>query len=783
MLQPRTRWSVKTADQMIVKQIAEELRLTPLVATLLANRGITTPEAAHSFLYPSEDFHNPFLLNDMDKCVERIYRAIENQEKIVVYGDYDADGVTSTVVMLNALAELGANCDFYIPNRFTEGYGPNESAFRYLKNNGTDLIITVDNGISGLHEAQIAKEIGLDLIITDHHEPGTELPEAIAVIHPKRNDSTYPFKDLAGVGVSFKVASALLNRTPFELLPFVAIGTIADLVPLLDENRLIAKKGIQGLRVTNQIGLLALMKQAGINQQEITEETIGFGLAPRINAPGRIENAGIAVELFTSTEKDEVTQLASEIDQINSERQQIVNEIAEEAIAMVTEAQSKYDHKVIIAGKEGWHAGVIGIVASRLVEQFYRPVIVLSFDSEKGLAKGSARSIPGFNLFENLSQCKELLPHFGGHPMAAGMTLKISDVPELQARLNQLAKIQMTEEDFIPITILDGIFPLGETSLSAIEEMQALAPFGVENPKPKILIEDVHLPLLRKVGTDEKHLKLTLSNGEEQLDGIAFGLGNYADHISPLAKVSCIGELGINEWNNVRKPQILLKDLSVNEWQLFDYRGHKKLDQWIDKIPKENRKLIIFQKETITKLNLSNFQNETILIDSEEAARECLLDGHQVVLVDLPSNQNLIEALLKGKEVSRIYAHFYQEDTQFFKTIPTREHFKWFYALLLKNGVFDIRRYGNDIAKHRGWSTNTIHFMTKVFFELDFVTINNGIISVTKGVQKRDLSESKTYSDTLNMIQLEKDLIYSSYQQLKTWFDNLISLSNYEEAK
>jgi len=782
LLKAKTRWFVKPVDPLKVEQLVNELKVAPLVAKLLLNRGIDTKEKALSFIQCTDDFHDPFLLDHMDLCVNRIERAVKNNERIIVYGDYDADGVTSTVVMLRALHEFGAqNVDFYIPNRFTEGYGPNERAFRTFKEAGYDLIITVDNGISGIHEAQVAKEIGIDLIITDHHEPGDVIPEAIAVIHPKLKNSAYPFKELAGVGVAFKVAQALLKRNPVELLPFVAIGTIADLVPLEDENRLIAKRGIEQIRTTLEKGIRALAQVSGLKLEEMDEESIGFSLAPRINAPGRLDSAMPVVELFMSTDDEEAEFLATEISSYNVERQEIVNSMTEAAIQMVTEQQLKYDHPVIIVGHSSWNPGVIGIVASRLVEKFYRPVFVFSYDEESGLAKGSARSIPGFNLYENLTQCKDILPHFGGHPMAAGMTLRISDIPKLQLTLNQLAKLQLKPEDFIPITELDVSIPLSEITVEAIEQVQLLAPFGVRNPKPRVMIEDIHFSQMKKVGTDQKHLKVTFQDEDHQLDGIGFNLGEISDHISSLSKVSVIGELGINEWNNIRKPQIFIKDLAVSQWQLFDYRGNKKLLTWIDKLPEENCVFIVFSMENYKQLmNLGRSQN-FILIDSDQIASEVNLDDQNVVLIDFPPTKNRLVSLIKGKKIQRIYAYFYQNDTQFFKTFPSREQFKWLYTFLVKKGVFDFQRYSHDLAQYRGLSLDTIEFMLQVFLELEFVTMENGIVSVNKQVQKRDLSESITYARRQELIQLEKELLYSSYQQLKEWFQTYLKHHSEEE--
>lgn len=431
MLKSKTRWVVRKPDQHLVQMLANELKITPLTASLLVNRGLDTVDAARYFLFGKDDFHDPFLLKGMDLAVNRIRQAIEHHERILIYGDYDADGISSTSLLMLTLLDFGAMVDFYIPNRFTEGYGPNEQAFRQAKENGFSLIITVDTGIAAVHEAAVAKELGLDLIITDHHEPGPVLPTALAIIHPKLPDSTYPFRELAGVGVAFKLAHALYGKTPEHLLEIAVIGTVADLVSLKGENRLIVKKGLEQLRSTKNIGLKAIFKSAGIDPLTINEETIGFTLGPRINAVGRLKDADLAVRLLLTDDPEEAEIFATEIEVLNKTRQEIVNTITAEAIEEVETHYSGPENKVLVIGREGWNAGVIGIVASRLVEKFYRPVIVLSFDRDKGLAKGSARSIQGFDLFHNLSTCRDILPHFGGHPMAAGMTLKLDDVDEL----------------------------------------------------------------------------------------------------------------------------------------------------------------------------------------------------------------------------------------------------------------------------------------------------------------------------------------------------------------
>ncbi|MCM3725254.1 single-stranded-DNA-specific exonuclease RecJ [Neobacillus cucumis] len=773
MLKSKTKWIVRNSDRNLAQMLVNELKITPLVASLLVNRGLNTVESARYFLFGKDEFHDPFLLKGMETAVKRIREAIEKQEPILIFGDYDADGVSSTSVLMITLRDLGANVQFYIPNRFTEGYGPNEPAFRQAAENGIKLIITVDTGIAAVHEASVAHEIGLDLIITDHHEPGPVLPEALAIIHPKLPDSIYPFRELAGVGVAFKLAHALYGEIPEHLFEIAVIGTIADLVSLKGENRLIAKKGLEKLKVTQNIGLKAILKVAGVDPMSINEETIGFTLAPRINAVGRLEDADLAVQLLLTDDPHEAASLAEEMDALNKTRQEIVNAITVEAIEEVEKNYPIETNKVLVIGKEGWNPGVIGIVASRLVEKFYRPTIVLNFDPDKGLAKGSARSIVGYDLFKNLSTCRELLPHFGGHPMAAGMTLKLEDVAELRERLNRLADEQLTDTDLIPITQLDEEIRLRDISLSSLNELSLLAPFGMDNPKPKVLIDNVAITSMRKIGSEQNHLKVLVSEEDSTLDGIGFGLGTLVDHISPASKISLIGELSINEWNNIRKPQIFIHDMAVHSWQLFDFRGQKRANHIETTVPAENRKIILFNKENLEKLK-PELRSEVIFIQDMEEAKS--FDGYKanIALVDFPPSKDLLKGLFAGKEPARIYAYFFKEASDYFSTIPTRDHFKWFYALLLKKGPIDLKLHGETIAKHRGWSQETIKFMSKVFSELDFVTINNGFITLKTGAPKRDLTDSQTYQTKQAQYALERELLFSSFQELKGWFDQVI---------
>ncbi|MCM3442004.1 single-stranded-DNA-specific exonuclease RecJ [Metabacillus halosaccharovorans] len=778
MLKANTRWMIQSSDETFIQNLRENLSVTPLVASLLVNRGINSVEAAQEFLdTDSQTFHDPFLLKDMDKAVQRIQKAIHNNEHILVYGDYDADGVSSTTVLLTTLRKLGAKADFYIPNRFSEGYGPNEAAFRLAHERGFSLIITVDTGIAAVHEADIAKGLGVDLIITDHHEPGPVLPDALAIIHPKQPECMYPFKELAGVGVAFKLSHALLGEVPTDLLEVAAIGTIADLVVLHGENRLIAKRGINQLKTTNRIGLKALLKIANVKLQEINEDTIGFALGPRINAVGRLQSADPAVDLLLSDNEEEAMMIAEEIDLLNKERQKLVNTMTEEAIEEVNTRFPIEQNPVLVIAKEGWNPGVVGIVASRLVDRFYRPTIVLSIDKEKGIAKGSARSIVGFDLFENLSTCRDILPHFGGHPMAAGMTLQLEDVNELRERLVEKAHMILTEDDFIPVTRVDVSCKLEDITVKSIEEMQQLSPFGMNNPKPIIHLEDMTLANVRKIGAEQNHLKIVFSQEEQQLDCVGFGMGYIHDELSPAVAVSAIGELTINEWNNLRKPQIMLKDLKVNQWQLFDFRGSRNVDHLISLLSSsEAGQIITFQSKTYEDLAQRGLDHKAFRVQSDEDAKNLDARDKHLLLLDIPSSIELLDGLFSKGKPARIYSVFQQEADHFFSTIPTRDHFKWYYGFLLKQSSFKLREQGELLAKHKGWTKETIEFMSQVFFELEFVTIENGVISTNSTSQKRDLSESKTYTQKQNQIELEKTLLYTSYMQLKQWFEQRFPL-------
>ncbi|MFA8439688.1 single-stranded-DNA-specific exonuclease RecJ [Pueribacillus sp. YX66] len=780
MLESLTRWQVKEIDEAIVQQIQNKLSISEVTARLLVSRGIESVESAKNFLHiDSTPYFDPFLLKDMERAVKRIHTAIEKQETILIFGDYDADGVTSTSLLVYTFRKLHAKFLTYIPNRFTEGYGPNEAAFRWAKQQGVSLIVTVDTGISAVYEAEVAKELQLDLIITDHHEPPLTLPDAFAIINPKQPDCSYPFNELAGVGVAFKLAQALVGTVPKELLDLVAIGTVSDLVPLIEENRKFVFEGIPLIENSDKPGIQALLASCGLNGKPLDEEQIGFLLGPRLNAAGRMDSADPALQLLIAMNEDDANAWAEQLNELNKERQKLVDAMAKQAIDLVEE---KYKNdRVIVISHEGWNSGVIGIVASRLVERYYRPVVALAIELESGEAKGSARSIAHFDLYANLSLCEDILVNFGGHTMAAGLTINVNQIDELRQRLNVIAQEQLTGDDFIPITEIDVECNVEDVTIETLEEIAQLAPFGVGNPKPKVLLENKQLSHVRKIGSQENHLKFQLKENEAVLEGVGFRFGHLFHEVTQNVSVSLVGELSINEWNGFRKPQVILSDLSVQNWQLFDYRGVKQVAEHLKRLRAEDVQLIYFRNETIDALQLYHWEQVAYCPITNNGSFDLNRPYH--VILDLPRQENELSDWYASiaKQPKRTYAFFHHAEDHLFTPIPSREQFKLFYALMKKVQQTTVEK-AFRLARSYRLRDDSIHFITKVFNELNFVKINEGNLSFVNNPEKKALTDSKTYQHKLAMIEIEKKLLYSSYDELKSFFQNIYDRLQVEEA-
>ncbi|MFT9817608.1 single-stranded-DNA-specific exonuclease RecJ [Lysinibacillus sp. NPDC056185] len=768
MILSKKRWQVEHPDAKLVQTLQNDLQLSAIAAKILAARGCETTADAESLLNMTEaSIHDPFLMHGMAEAVARIEHALENGEKILVFGDYDADGVSSTTVMLNVLLDLGADVSFKIPNRFIHGYGPNEVLFREAHDEGVQLIITVDNGISGIEPIRIAKELGMDVIVTDHHEPGDELPPADIILHPRIPEGHYPFGDLAGVGVAFKLAHALYGELPTQLFEYVAIGTVADLVPLVDENRYLVKRGIEEMRRSLSPWVQAMCEVASAEQAKISEETIGFYFGPRLNAVGRLGEAAPGVELLMAEDNAKAIAIAKQLNTCNSERKDIVKSITDEAIALIESDKKVGESLVLVIAGEGWNAGVVGIVASRLVELYYRPTIVLSLDHEKGTAKGSARSIEGFHLYNELAKNRDILPHFGGHPMAAGMTLSIEHVDELRSRLDAQARACLSEEQLTPVLNIDIPLKMDEISADAIEEISTLGPYGTDFPKPVYVLEDVEISSMRKIGAAENHIKIELTDGYEKLDSVGFNKGHLHDELTYGIKVSFTGDLQINEWQGRKKAQFMIEDVQTTEWQLFDIRGIRQTSRWLNTVPKEEATFIAFRSETITYYQ-SLIGVPILAVDPTLSNVE---QSNYIVLLDLPQNVQMLENVLRKTAPSRIYAHFYMPDSQYFNGLPTREQFSWYYKFLKNRPAFPLNMHLAELAKHTGWPLDALKFMTQVFFELDFVKMESGLTTVNVNAPKQALTEAPSYKQRSEQIEMEQKLVYAPYIELKQWFD------------
>lgn len=553
------KWEVSKVNNEEVEKFAKKHKLSNLLASILIRKNITTDEEVNKFLNPTRmDFYNPFLLPDMEKAVDRITKAVENKENITIYGDYDVDGITSITLLKNFFANSNIDVKTYIPNRLEEGYGLNKDAIREISYSETKLIITVDCGITGIQEIEYAKKIGIDVIVTDHHEPGEEIPNCIAVIDAKRKDNKYPFNQLAGCGVAFKLMQALATKWKLpekeylKFLDIAAIGTISDIVPLIDENRVIAKLGLMLVERTNNIGLKTLIDLCGF--KKIDSTMVSFGLSPRINACGRLGHADEALELFLANDKNTTTKLAKKMNEYNTARQQVERKIYDEAVKEIIKEKDK---PAIVLGKEGWHHGVAGIVSSKITDEYFKPSILICFEGDEG--KGSGRSIPGFDLHEALMECSTYLEKFGGHSMAVGITIKKDKFKEFKKVFTEYAESKNIS-DIVPIINIERKVELKDVDIKSVKELQKLEPFGEQNKMPLFLIENLKIVSIRSL-SEGKHLKILLKQDNFFIDAIGFNMGDLTEQYKIEDKVDIVGTIDINVFNGNENVQLTIKDM------------------------------------------------------------------------------------------------------------------------------------------------------------------------------------------------------------------------------
>ncbi len=556
----KKKWECMAPSKEMIEKISSRFGISELIAGVLVNRGLTEEKPIEVFLNPTrKDFYDPYLLEDMDIAVEKIHEVIDKRGRILIYGDYDVDGITSIAVLKKFLDERGVDVSYHIPNRLNEGYGLKKETLEDISKQNYDLMITVDCGISAIEEVDYANSLGIKTIITDHHEALDEIPKAMAVVNPKRRDSKYPFRGLAGVGVVFKLIQAISMKLELDekeylkYLDLVCVGTISDIVPLIDENRVIAKLGLKLIEVTRNLGLRELLKVS--RYKKIDSSTISFGVAPRINACGRMGHAEEALKLFLTSNIVEAQEITKKLEQYNQERQNIEKRIFTEANAQIEKEVENINS--IVLGSENWHHGVIGIVASKLTEMYYKPTILVCFEGEE--AKGSGRSILGFDLHNALCETSEYLEKYGGHEMAVGLTLKREKFAEFKNKFQELVD-SSNISDIIPIINIDYQLSSKEIKKEIAKEIGILEPFGEANKMPIILFKNLKISSIRAL-SEGKHLKLTLNNENQWIDAIGFNMGNLSEEYQLGDKVDIVGMLEINEFNNNEYLQINMKDI------------------------------------------------------------------------------------------------------------------------------------------------------------------------------------------------------------------------------
>lgn len=758
MLSKPKIWNIQNYNKEKASCLAAELGISTIVTSVLLERGYDTVEQIREFLYGSkEPFHDPFLMKDMLKVVTRIEQALANSEKITVYGDYDVDGMTASSLLYLYLKSLGAKVDTYIPKRENEGYGLNDDALNHIYASGTGLVITVDCGISGLKEVEAAPE-GMDIIITDHHTVPDVLPPAYAIINPKQAGCAYPFKNLSGVGVAFKICQALAkhkNGSNYwwdDLTELAALGTVADIVPLIGENREIVRRGLKAMADTRLVGLQALIKISGCQKEHITSENVGFMLAPRLNAVGRLEHAQSAVELLVSDNEAAAMEIAEKLNYENSLRQDISRKIMEEAEVLLS--QEEHIDTAIILASETWHQGVIGIVASRLVEKYHLPVILMSISG--GVAKGSCRSIPALNLYEAIKAESDILTQFGGHHQAAGLTLPAEKVAEFKERFRAYVQEHLQEEDYCPRLNVDCLLgDMGLITVKDLEDLALLEPFGCCNPAPVFAFNNALLYNYKLIGKDKMHLQFSVTKGEYDYKAVMW---NKAEML-PMLYDNMVADLAympkINIWNG--ETSVQFHALSIRQESfLYDYR-----QQRVDKAKLTESFLRLNSNVVIYVNDLKHIPDG--FNDKYVKFREYgdFISSNIAVLYDIP-HINLKEIIkkLKLRNVQNIVIGFNIADRDSFEqkmllNYPDRNIMASAYRKVMEQ----LKQHGTVSYKKllTDFSDTITENILEIMQELGFI-VKDADNLVIGEIKKHQLEDSSLFCK----LQTEKDILYST---------------------
>lgn len=737
-------WIYPNYDENFLKEL-ESYSISKNIAKILNARNITDMTSVKKYFSDEyEEGYDPFLMHDMQKAVDRINEAIENEEKILVYGDYDADGITSTVLLVETLISMGANVSSYIPNRFEEGYGPNKEAFTKIINSGITLIITVDNGIAGVEEVDLANELGCDVIVTDHHKIQDTIPNAYAIIHPEHPEGNYPFKKLAGVGVAFKLAHALLEIFPDFLLDLVAIGTIADMVSITDENRIFVKQGLELINEDPRIGLKMLLELSGIDTK-IDEQTVGFYIAPKLNSIGRMDSAKLGLSFLMAEDPVTARALAEQIEQYNIQRKQVTEEIVKDVISKIENSDKKQKNVIMVSGE--YHEGVLGIVASNIVEKYQRPVFIMN--EKEGILKGSARSIFDFNIYAAMNKISDLFVAFGGHTLAAGFSFEQDNFEKIEEFLDNEFEEFKQNNDLKANKNIDIVTSLEDISYQFLNSLDALKPYGMDFEKPTVLIENAMVLNKAYFGSEKQYLRLTIADEVGNLDCITFKDSATFDKIEKNDIIDLLCNIDKNNFNGRTKLQAHIIDIHIKEFLFEDLRF---INYDITNIDKNCLKLSKHRDDKDN--NFYQYKDLDSLIDKE---------FEYIYLLDIPTSKEYLYKIinLKPKKVFLIC-----EEKQVLSDvylIDKNRLIKLFNLILSTNNKqINVAQQLDKLLTALKTNVDSLKIMIQIFKELELINFVNNTIILNPDYKTVDLKKSSSFIRMENIFEVENLLLKES---------------------
>lgn len=744
-------WIYPSYDENFIKEL-EAYSISKNIAKILNARSITDMTVVKKYFSDEyEEGYDPFLMHDMQKAVDRINEAIENEEKILVYGDYDADGITSTVLLVETLISMGANVSSYIPNRFEEGYGPNKEAFTKIINSGISLIITVDNGIAGVEEVDLANELGCDVIVTDHHKIQDTMPNAYAIIHPEHPDGNYPFKKLAGVGVAFKLAHALLEIFPDFLLDLVAIGTIADMVSITDENRIFVKQGLELINEDPRIGLKMLLELSSIDTK-IDEQTVGFYIAPKLNSIGRMDSAKLGLTFLMAEDPVTAKALAEQIEQYNIERKQVTEDIVKDVINKIENSDKKEKNVIMVSGE--YHEGVLGIVASNIVERYQKPVFIMN--EKDGVLKGSARSIFDFNIYTAMNKISDLFLAFGGHTLAAGFSFDESNYKEIEDFLDNEFEEFKKHNELKSSKNIDMVTSLEDISYQFLNSLDVLKPYGMDFEKPSILIENAMVLNKAYFGSEKQYLRLTIADEVGNLECISFKDVAAFDKVEKNDIVDLLCTLDKNNFNGRSKLQAHIIDINIKEFLFEDLRF---MNYDISKIDNTSLKLSKYKDD-----KASNFY---LYKDIDKLDT----DFEYIYLLDIPNSKDYLERItnLNPKKVFLICEE--KEILSDLYLIDKDRLIKLFNLILSTNNKqINVAQQLDKLLSVLKTNVDSLKIMIQIFKELELITFVNNTIILNPNYKTVDLKKSPSFVKMESIFEMENLLLKESIVNIDKLF-------------